>query len=325
MARKKAYDLRGPSREWHKVIPQRIQGKEANSQIARRRAVRKWIHRTLFIFFLGAFAWLIVLAWKELQTPKIPRPVLQSEVRFTSSEQQSLTREWFLRCTGIDRGEMPGIFEIKEMLEKVGQIKEASVTRLSNGSLSVHVIERKPILRMNSRLKTGEPVTRVVAIDGVVYEGINYRPAIMMKLPVLTDAEVRDRGTSDFVPGMEHVSKLLLRAFDYRIYGTWRSISLKEFPNGDIDYPGASIRVTVESPEFPEICDVIFSANPARNIDELNLYMSKKFGDTVRNELNQRPATAAPYGYDLFMSMVNREIPGRPEPQPRLIPRKSPR
>ena len=251
-------------------------------------------------------------------------PYSSSLVRFETNEE--LTQNWFLDHTGLRSGARLSIFEIKEKLAELGQIEKVVIERTPGGGLLVRVQERSPVLRLSGLRPSGERVVRVVSMDGVVYQGINYGPMVYANLPELTDARpaLSPDGRFDVIPGMGVLGPLLMlaRQQNPELYQTWRSISVRDFQRGDPSAPGAVIRIRLQQrladPEEHQVRDVVFSAGNCLN-EYARYYSAPGWMNASLAEVRERTG-GRNLLFDLYLSLENKTNPRMPFKEPRLIP-----
>ncbi|MDR2983185.1 MAG: hypothetical protein LBV12_13215 [Puniceicoccales bacterium] len=328
MARKPKNNKPEGSRDWREVVaqePSRISF-APDSKVARWRVIRKWIQAALLLVFFGLVGVIFVFAWKEIGIDAETPPYTGAAVRFETN--QALTRDWFLNYTGIDSGKVLGIFEIKDKLSQLGQIKHASVQKLPTGELEVKITERMPILKMRALLPDGSEVNRVIAEDGIVYEGINYGDMVYRNIPWLTGSRPRrsEKGSYDEIKGIDVVAKLLkaARQSNPTLYLEWEEVSVREFVDGDPDSPGACLRIRLrensQPPDAPHLREVVFSASEGECLREFyNFYAMPGFLDQILDILKKKNKAQYPL-FDLYLSLENKTDPNRPKKEPRLIP-----
>ena len=120
--------------------------------------------------------------------------------------------------------------------------------RFADNTLAVAVQEREPVARLMLQLTGEPPRLRLVARDGVVYEGVGYEPAVLERLPWLAGVRLR-RSARGFEPiaDMERTADLLraARAMVPDLYSGWKIVSLARFATDQ--------EITVHSADIPEI------------------------------------------------------------------------
>jgi len=135
---------------------------------------------------------------------------------------------------------------IKNTLEGVGQIKEASVSRNLPGELIVSVRECSPVLRAATADDKGRRIRLLIARDGTVFEGINYPAKALRSLPYIGGVRFSRAEDGSILPikGMDVVAELLEKARNRmpEIYSTWTVVSCDRF-SGDVSKPDALIKI----------------------------------------------------------------------------------
>lgn len=294
------------------------------SRIPRWRRVVRWVQRLMVFGLLAAIGLVGWFGWQELGLLGEEAPYSREMVRFETNEE--LTQEWFLEYTGLRGGARLGIFEIKEKLSDLGQIEQVTIERRPGGVLLVKVRERTPVLRLAGMLPSGERVVRVVAPDGVVYKGINYGQLVYFNLPELRDAAPRPTpdGRFDMIPGMEVLGPMVLmvRQQQPELYQTWESISVRDFQRGDVDAPGAVIRIRLRqgmaNPGEPQIREVVFSGKDWL-AEYREYYANTRWMNAALAQVRER-IRGNNLLFDLYLSLENKTDPHRPFKEPRLIP-----
>lgn len=167
---------------------------------------------------------------------------------------------------------------LKQTLEADKQVKFASVERVFPSDLRIVVEERQPAMRLAVAGADGKQRIRLVARDGVVYDGVGYPKATLKNLPFVQP--YRNSNGSYFpMQGVERVAELLelVRASEPNLFRTWQVVSLEHY-SGDPDLPGQVIEV--RSSVVPRI---IFSASAdySRQLDRLAYIL-----DFVKNKGN---------------------------------------
>ena len=137
----------------------------------------------------------------------------------------------------------------KRLLES-GQAQSVVLRRrFTDNALEVAVHERVPVARLMVQSGDSAPQLRLVAPDGVVYEGTGYDQATLEQLPWLDGIALRRtaRGGLEPIAGMERVANLLrsAQALVPRLYASWQVVSLARL--------GADNEIIVRSRDVPEI------------------------------------------------------------------------
>ena len=86
------------------------------------------------------------------------------------------------------------IFEIKERLESLGQVRTARVERsISNASISISVSERHPVFKMLVQGESGNEL-QLVDEDGVAFRGKGYTRNTLLRLPAIGGVSLQSEG-----------------------------------------------------------------------------------------------------------------------------------
>ncbi len=110
-----------------------------------------------------------------------------------------------------------------------GQVASVVLVRNFPATLSVSVAERSPVARVMAQAANGSSQVLLVSREGIIYDGIDYNPAMVDSLPWLDGVRLvhSGRGLAP-IAGMETVADLLVRArleADH-LYRTWTVLSL---------------------------------------------------------------------------------------------------
>ncbi len=138
------------------------------------------------------------------------------------------------------------IFAVQASLLEQGQTRSVEVERIFPDSLRVGIREHQPVLRLAARDASGERRIFLVSDQGVVYSGHNYPAAMLRNLPYLDGVVLRrmDNGRFQRLPQIPVIAGLISEARELHggIFQQWSVVDSRDF-NGDIDAPGALIRV----------------------------------------------------------------------------------
>ncbi len=161
--------------------------------------------------------------------------------RITLATDGVLDRGWLVRTLALPKKATLLTLDLAELKARVlasGQVATADLIRNFPGTLSAHVSERAPVLRVMAAAADGSARPLLVARDGVVYDGVGYDPAMLRTLPWLDGVKLLREGSGFArIDGMETAADLLSRAkFEAEPrYSTWRVVSLARFKeDGDI-------------------------------------------------------------------------------------------
>jgi len=233
------------ARSWRE-IPQQVTPR-AMSREGRR---RRWLQ-------IGRAAGLVVAlatsAWAVWQVSTILRSDPQTAAaaaaaaaepigdRITLVTDGVLDRAWLVRTLGLPRGATLLTLDLAQLRSRVlasGQVAAADIIRSFPATLSVHVSERTPVVRVMAAGLGGTARALLVARDGVVYDGVGYDQAMLRTLPWLDGVKlVRQGGGFARIDGMGAAADLLSRARleAEHLYATWQVVSLARLQqDGDI-------------------------------------------------------------------------------------------
>ncbi len=177
-----------------------------------------------------------------------------------------LTHKWLLSKNIIPVNEplmKVDIFQLKNDLENLGQIKVAHVERKFPDALKIQVQEYQPILRLMVRVQNApqhKPAHKddkykilLISKEGHVYNGAHYSSETLKHLPYLVDIKLERlvAGWKD-IGGMQVVNQLLERARTQypRLYAQWKSVSLKKF---SVENPDILSQIIIETRSWGKI------------------------------------------------------------------------
>jgi len=290
----------GGEQSWRELAgPRRSR---VNSPQARKRRQSRW-----FKFFAGFVLLLVVLgglAWvgstfKNRQQAIPMAPSSKPIERIIFDTDGVLSDNWLSQTIKLRPGMSmmeADIHALKKSVEADVQVKSASVERVFPSDLRIRVKERVPALRLAIAGADGKRQLRLVARDGVVYDGIGYSKARLKNLPFVQPYRHAD---GSFFPmrGIEPVAELLelVRSTEPNIFRTWQVVSLEHY-SGALDIPGQVIEV--RSTIVPRI---IFgsSADYGRQLDRLTYifeYVRKQGNPSIeRIDLSLRGSAAVQF------------------------------
>ena len=197
---------------------------------------------------------------------------------------------------------------LEQRLLALGQIRTVVLRRrFADNTLAVAVQEREPVARMMVQSRGEPPGVRLVAADGVIFEGAGYEPAVLNRLPWLDGVRLRRSANHGFEPiaEMRRTAELLrtAEALVPELFAGWQVVSLARFASDhEITVRSSTIPETVFDVrrEFPQqlarldyIVDFLKTkgAPPMQRID-------LALGDQVPVELQEnaplKPARVAP-------------------------------
>ncbi len=243
-----------PSRSW-KDIRQGVSTR-AMSRQGRRRMV--WAGVKL-AFGCVAGAGLVVAALVVYQTwvsdpARLKEPVKSVPLRqVIFSTDGVLERAWLDQTLALPRtASLMGLdlTGLERRLLESGQVQSVVLRRrFTDNSLEVAVHERVPVARLMVQSGDAVPRMRLVAADGVVYEGTGYDRTTLERLLWLDGVALRRSGRGGLEPiaGMDAVANLLRTAEGLvpRLYAGWRIVSLARLASDG--------EIIVRSRDVPEI------------------------------------------------------------------------
>jgi len=122
--------------------------------------------------------------------------------------------------------------QLKEQLEREGQVAAAVVRVALPALLHIELLEREPLLRMRVRGTDGRPVTLLLARDGTPYVGACYPAETIRRLPGVTGVRLRrEGGRYARIEGLGAVAALLDQARQRMpaLYRHWRLVDLGDW------------------------------------------------------------------------------------------------
>ena len=270
------------AQSWRELIGSRRS--RVNSSVARKRRWLRWVKLVggllLLILISGGFFQLFRILNRDTKRAVMSVTVNPVEGILFRTDGV-LTERWLEETIGRQIG-IPimeiDIFALKGMLEKSAQVEFASVERIFPGDLRIEIIERKPVLRLLTASADGKRHLKLVARDGVVYQGIGYSRNALQQLPYLQPYRHSD-GSYFPLRGIELVVELLdlVRSTQPKFFDTWQVVSLQHC-NGSAGLPGQIIEV--RSKQIPKI---VFSVSKdfSLQLDRLMYILSyfEKNGD----------------------------------------------
>lgn len=261
----------GGKQSWRELAgPRRSR---VNSPQARKRRQSRWfkflVVLVLLLTVLSGLAW-VGWTFNNRQQTIAMTPSSKPIERIIFDTDGVLPDNWLSQTiklrSGMSMMEVD-IHALKKSVEADIQVKSASVERVFPSDLRIRVKERVPALRLAVAGADGKRHLRLVAVDGVVYDGIGYPQAILENLPFVQPYRHVD---GSFFPmrGIESVAELLelARSTEPELFRTWQVVSLQHY-SGNLNVPGQVIEV--RSTIVPRI---IFgsSADYGRQLDRLS-------------------------------------------------------
>ncbi|MGC6454907.1 MAG: cell division protein FtsQ/DivIB [Coraliomargaritaceae bacterium] len=209
-----------------------------------------------FFFAAGYWVWLQAADNEEPMGISAPAQPLE---RILFQTDGVLPNQWLSRTVDLKIGVnlmLIDIYDLKDRLEKVGQVRSATVERVFPNALRITVKEHVPVLRLVVQSKDGTIQQQIVADDGTVYEGIGYTRRALKRLPYLQPFL---HGDGSHLPllGIPKLAELL--RFSQREYPTlwqmWEVVSLEHY-SGDARLPGQVIELRTKL-----VPRILFGAN----------------------------------------------------------------
>ena len=287
----------GDTQSWRELAgPRRSR---VNSSVSHKRRWMPWLKLLggllLLALISGGFFQLIRMLDRETKEAVVAVAVnpVESILFYTDGV---LTSSWLEDTIGSQIG-MPvmeiDIFALKAVLEDHAQVKDASIERSFPSDLRIDVSERKPVMRLVTANADGKRRLRLVARDGVVYQGVGYSMSALKQLPYLQPYQHAD-GSYFPLLGIEPVVELLdlVRDTQPELFDSWQVVSLQHY-NGRTGLPGQVIEI--RSKTVPKIVFGV-SKDFALQLDRLMYLLEyfKKNGDPSlkRIDLSLRGAAA---------------------------------
>jgi hypothetical protein len=237
----------GHSQSWRDLAGS-VRPRKKSSLLRRRRwrALLKLLSLVgVLLGLLGGGFWL----WQKADDPQAPMEISapsQPLENILFKTDGALPDQWLSRTVDLSIGTNLmeiDIYDLKERLEKVGQVRTATVERAFPNALRISLKEQSPVLRLVLQAKDGTLKEQVVSDDGTVYDGIGYSRTVRRGLPYLQPYLHGDGG---YLPvlGIPRVAELLqLAKSTYpELCGDWDVVSLEHY-TGDTRLPGQIIEV----------------------------------------------------------------------------------
>ncbi len=207
-----------------------------STRAARSRRLRLVLRAGTGILLLGAVA-AGVLGLRYLSLAAAARAPAQpaGPVQLVFRSDSDLTEAWFReRFPGPLQGDLRQIDvrQLKEQLEREGQVAAAVVRVTLPAVLTVELQEREPLLRLRVRGPDGQPLTLLLARDGTPYVGACYPADTLRRLPGATGLRLRREGDRHApVEGIGTVAALLdqARLRMPALYRHWRIVDLGDW------------------------------------------------------------------------------------------------
>lgn len=128
------------------------------------------------------------------------------------------------------------IYELKNRLEQIAQVKSAVIERKFPSTLIISLKEHRPILKMVGYTEDGIKEGYLVSDEGEVFKGYGYSSEFLKQLIYLKGAQLRKRPEGTFYPIAElfTVNDLLSVARERmpHLYKRWADISIEYMRHG---------------------------------------------------------------------------------------------
>jgi cell division protein FtsQ len=243
-----------PSRSW-KDIRQGVNPRAMSKEGHRRRTMAGLKFAAVCAFGLGGVvaAIAIYLTWESnpasLKDAGGSLPLKQ----VVFSTDGVLDRAWLDRTLALPKRASLMSLDLAALERRLlgsGQAQSVVLRRrFADNSLVVAVQERAPVARLMAQVDGEAPRLRLVARDGVVYEGVGYEPAALDRLPWLAGVRLRRSAKSGIEPiaEMERTAQLLQTAESLvpKLFAGWQVVSLARLASDE--------EILVRSTAIPEI------------------------------------------------------------------------
>lgn len=261
--------------------------------------LRRWIFASLR--FAGLAAVVMTVGWAGWQLMEVLRhgPEKMPSVVKTVPVKDVLVvtdgvldHPWVISTLALPKGvsllEL-NLLKLRERLLASGQVRTATLTLNFPETLAVTISERSPVARIKAAFPDGIQQELLVARDGVVFQGVDFDPAMVETLPWLEGFTLSRQGNG-FLPiaGMEPVAELLAKAkleAEER-YRTWEVVSLSRLrSDGEIEVRsqgGMRVVFGTRDDYFRQLArldlllDKIAETHPDRMPGEINLALGSQ-------------------------------------------------
>jgi cell division protein FtsQ len=242
------------SRSW-KDIRQGVSPR-AMSKEGRRRVVFASVKFAALCVFVFGGIWAVVEVYQtwESDPARLKEPVKTVPLRqIVFATDGVLERAWLDQTLALPASASLMTLDLSALESRLlasGQVQSVVLRRrFADNTLMVTVQERTPVARVMMQIGEASPRMRLVARDGVVYEGVGYERTVLERLPWLDGIQLRRTAKSGFEPieGMERVAGLLTAAQGLipLLCADWQIVSLARFASDQ--------EIIVRSREIPEI------------------------------------------------------------------------
>lgn len=222
---------------WREIPQSGVQGVSPQSKKRRRLVLLKTGSLIFGFLVMGLLIMLSVMFYKKHSSLNILAPA----VKYIDIESDGVLTELQL-LPFIGLGEGVGlmevdIFDLKERIEKIGQVRSAIVERQFPDTLKISISEYKPIVKIVTVDGKGKRRGFLVSEEGHVFKGYGYTAKKLKELPYLTGIRLHRKGNSfKSILHMDCVSQLLRCAQleSPHLYKYWKSISFEYCQNGNV-------------------------------------------------------------------------------------------
>lgn len=273
---------------------------------------RRWILASLRV--AGFSAVLVTVGWGAWQLaevlrhgpekmPSVVKTVPVKDVLMVTDGV--LDHPWVVSTLALPKGvsllEL-NLQKLRERLLASGQVRTATLTLNFPETLAVTISERSPVARIKAAFPDGRHQELLVARDGVVFQGVDFDPAMIATLPWL-EGFTLSRHATGFHPiaGMEPVAELLAKAkleAEER-YRTWEVVSLARLrSDGEIEVrtqSGTKVIFGTRDDYFRQLArldlllDKMAETHPERVLGEINLALGSQVPVTFAADVAGRP------------------------------------
>ena len=246
--------LPSPTRSW-KDIRQGVNPRAMSKEGHRRRRFANLKFAAICALVLGGVvaAIEVYFTW-ESNPSEITDPGRSIPIRRVAfSTDGVLDQSWMDRTLSLPKNASLmklDLAAVERRLLASGQVQTVVLRRrFADNTLAVTLQEREPVARMRVQSGAEPPCERLVAADGVVFEGVGYEPALLNRLPWLGGVRLRRSTNHGFEPiaEMRRTAELLrtAQALVPELFAGWQVVSLAGFASDH--------EITVRSSLIPEI------------------------------------------------------------------------
>lgn len=175
------------------------------------------------------------------------------------------------------------IYELKEKLETIEQIKNAEIERKFPSTLIIKIKEHIPIFKIIVPNEKGKNQGYLVSDEGIIYKGYGYDPTTLKDLLYLKGVNLRKTDDGKFsrlgeIAGVRELIKLSKTSMPH-LYKNWASISMEYMQFGP-EAIGAFVKIITKTG-----MSIIFSPKgymfQLERLDSLLTYVSQQKLDTI--------------------------------------------